>query len=94
MNTTDVLDMDDDTSIMIVKAAQQAVALMPKTEKGTEVGLVVGGIAAAICSVIYALKHIKSSSCWGFSCKQEVESHSPVVICQDGKSAIRMHSEV
>tara|TARA_R110002110_G_scaffold315603_1_gene528695 strand:+ start:1267 stop:1542 length:276 start_codon:yes stop_codon:yes gene_type:complete len=89
-----ITDFDDDTSIMIVKAAQQAVALMPKTEEGTEIGLVVGGIAAAVCSVIYAMKHIKSSSCWGFSCKQEVESHTPVVICRDGQPAVRMQSEV
>ena len=86
--------MDDDTISMIKDAAAAAVALMPPTEEGTEIGLVGGGIAAAICSVIYALKHIKSSSCWGFSCKQEVESHQPVVICQDGKAALRMQSDV
>ena len=92
MNMT---DMDDDTASMITEAAQAAVALMPETEQGTEIGLVVGGIAAAICSIIYASKHIKSSSCWGFKCKQDVESHEPtVVICKDGTPAIHMQSQV
>jgi hypothetical protein len=89
-----ITDFDDDTAAMISEAAQAAVALMPETEQGTEIGLVVGGIAAALCSVIYASKHIKSSSCWGFKCKQDVESHTPVVICRDGTPAVRMQSEV
>jgi hypothetical protein len=32
----------------------------------------VAAIAAAIGSVIYASKHIKSSECWGSKCTQQV----------------------
>jgi len=37
-----------------------------------EMGALVAAIAAAIGSVIYASKHIKSSSCCGSKCEQQV----------------------
>jgi hypothetical protein len=38
-----------------------------------EIALMLGAFGAAFASIIYSLKHIKSSSCWGFKCKQSVE---------------------
>lgn len=38
----------------------------------------VAAIAAAVGSVIYASKHVKSSSCWGSKCEQEVVLESVV----------------
>jgi len=32
-----------------------------------------GAFGAAFASIVYSLKHIKSSSCWGMSCKQSVD---------------------
>jgi len=90
MNTT---DMDDDTATMIAEAAQAAVALMPETKEGTEMGLVIGGVAAAICSIIYAMKHIKSSSCLGARCQQAVEEPT-VVVCPDGQRGVVVESNV
>ena len=36
------------------------------------IGAIVAAVAAAIGSIIYASKHIKSSSCMGSKCEQEV----------------------
>tara|TARA_R110000824_G_scaffold187129_1_gene368378 strand:- start:2344 stop:2592 length:249 start_codon:yes stop_codon:yes gene_type:complete len=38
-----------------------------------EIALMLGAFGAAIASIIYSFKHIKSSSCWGFKCKQQVD---------------------
>ena len=38
----------------------------------------VAAVAAAIGSVIYASKHIKSSECWGARCSQQVVIEQPV----------------
>lgn len=58
-------------------------------EDTTNVGLLVAGIAAAVVSVVYALRHLKTSQCCGFSCTQVVtDAPAPVVICPDGKPAV------
>ena len=38
-----------------------------------DITLIIASIAAAIASIIYSLKHVKKSSCWGSSCVQQVE---------------------
>jgi len=38
-----------------------------------EIALMLGAFGAAFASIVYSLKHIKSSSCWGMSCKQSVD---------------------
>ena len=55
----------------------------------TNVGLLVAGIAAAVVSVVYALRHLKTSQCCGFSCTQVVtDAPAPVVICPSGEKGI------
>ena len=56
----------------------------------TNVGLLVAGIAAAVVSIVYALRHLKTSQCCGFSCTQAIVDapQAPVVICPDGKPAV------
>ena len=39
----------------------------------TDISLMLGGIAAAIATIIYSLKHVKQSSCLCFKCSQVVE---------------------
>lgn len=43
------------------------------TYTAEEIALMLGAFGAAFASIVYSLKHIKSSSCWGFKCKQSVE---------------------
>ena len=38
----------------------------------TDISLILGGIAAALATIIYSLKHVKNSSCLGFKCSQVV----------------------
>ena len=58
-------------------------------EDTTNVGLLVAGIAAAVVSVVYALRHLKTSQCCGFSCTQVVtDAQAPVVICPSGEKGI------
>ena len=66
------------------------------TEGTTNAGLLVGGAAAALVSIIYSLKHIKKSSCWGVKCQQQVSDaiNTPVIICPDGNLGKRMQTEV
>lgn len=58
------------------------------TEGTTNAGLLVGGVAAALVSIIYSMKHIKNSSCWGVKCQQAIVDAPQVVICPDGKPAV------
>lgn len=41
----------------------------------SDISLLIGGVAAAIASIIYSAKHIKHSECFGgfFKCDQKVE---------------------
>ena len=58
-------------------------------EDTTNVGLLIAGIAAAVVSVVYALRHLKTSQCCGFSCTQVVtDAQAPVVICPSGEKGI------
>ena len=43
----------------------------------TDVSMVIAGVAAALASIIYSLKHVKKSKCCGASCEQEVEDDEP-----------------
>ena len=43
----------------------------------TDVSMVIAGVAAALASIIYSLKHVKKSKCCGASCEQEVEDDDP-----------------
>ena len=38
----------------------------------TDISLMLGGIAAAIATIVYSLKHVKQSSCLCFKCSQVV----------------------
>jgi len=38
-----------------------------------EIALMLGAFGAAFASIVYSFKHIKSSSCLGFKCKQQVD---------------------
>ena len=38
----------------------------------TDVSMLIAGIAAALATIIYSLKHIKKSTCCGSSCTQVV----------------------
>ena len=50
-----------------------AAAKLSHVYTAEEIALMLGALGAAFASIIYSLKHIKSSSCWGFKCKQSVE---------------------
>jgi len=54
-----------------------------------EIALMLGALGAAFASIVYSLKHIKSSSCWGFKCKQQVEE-----VCIVPPQPMRQSSEV
>ena len=41
-------------------------------------GAMFAGIAGAVATIIYAMKHIKSSSCLGSKCEQDVVIEVPV----------------
>jgi len=36
-----------------------------------EVALIISAIAASIASIVYSMKHVKTSKCCGASCQQE-----------------------
>ena len=72
---------------------EEPLAYLMSTEGSTNAGLLVGGVAAALVSIIYSMKHIKNSSCWGVKCQQAVVDAPQVVICPDGKPALTV-SEV
>ena len=58
--------------------------------------VIIAGAAAALVSIIYSMKHIKKSSCWGVKCTQAVvdEIHDPVVVvCPDGQNGHVMQKE-
>ena len=64
-------------------------------QDATNVGLLITGIAAAVVSVVYALRHLKTSQCCGFSCTQVVtDAPAPVVICPDGKPGVALETQV
>tara|TARA_R110001599_G_scaffold133118_6_gene310591 strand:- start:1233 stop:1472 length:240 start_codon:yes stop_codon:yes gene_type:complete len=68
---------------------EEPLAFLMTTEGTTNAGLLITGIAAAVVSVVYALRHLKTSQCCGFSCTQVVtDAPAPVVICPDGKPAV------
>tara|TARA_R110000796_G_scaffold49504_1_gene118094 strand:- start:39 stop:278 length:240 start_codon:yes stop_codon:yes gene_type:complete len=72
---------------------ESPLAYLMSTEGTTNAGLLVGGVAAALVSIIYSMKHIKNSSCWGVKCQQAIVDAPQVVICPDGKPALTV-SEV
>lgn len=41
-------------------------------------GAMFAGIAGAVATIIYAMKHVKSSSCLGSRCEQDVVIEVPV----------------
>ena len=68
---------------------ESPMAFLMNSEGTTNAGLLVAGVAAAVVSVVYALRHLKTSQCCGFSCTQVVtDAPAPVVICPDGKPAV------
>ena len=48
-----------------------------------EVSLMLAALGAMVASIVYSFKHIKSSSCLGSKCQQEVEG---VVVVPDGRA--------
>ena len=46
----------------------------------TDISMLIAGIAAAIVSIVYSLKHVKKSSCCGLSCTQVVDGVEEVVV--------------
>jgi hypothetical protein len=74
---------------------ESPMAFLMNNEGTTNAGLLVAGVAAAIVSVVYALRHLKTSQCCGFSCTQAVvDAPAPVVICPDGKPGVVLDSQV
>ena len=67
---------------------ESPMSFLMTTEGTTNAGLLVAGVAAALVSIIYSMKHIKNSSCWGVKCQQAIVDAPQVVICPDGKPAI------
>ena len=63
-------------------------AYLMTTEGQNNTGMLVAGLADAVVSIVYALRHLKTSQCCGFSCEQEVVDAPHVVVCPDGKPAI------
>lgn len=92
MDPTEV-EVDDD----MVNTLAAVAAMMPEGEgSSSELGLIIAGAAAALVSIIYSMKHIKKSSCWGVKCDQEVVDavHDPVVVvCPDGRDGRVMAKE-
>lgn len=78
MNFTAITD-DPDSSLNYFMTA----------EGQTNTGMLVAGVAAAIVSIVYACRHLKTSTCCGFSCEQAVVD-APITISHDG----RMESHV
>tara|TARA_R110001592_G_scaffold13283_6_gene61304 strand:- start:600 stop:842 length:243 start_codon:yes stop_codon:yes gene_type:complete len=74
---------------------EEPLAFLMTTEGTTNAGLLITGIAAAVVSVVYALRHLKTSQCCGFSCTQVVtDAPAPVVICPDGKPGVALETQV
>ncbi len=67
---------------------ESPMSFLMTTEGTTNAGLLVAGVAAAVVSIVYALRHLKTSQCCGFSCTQAIVDAPQVVICPDGKPAI------
>ena len=69
---------------------ESPMSFLMTTEGTTNAGLLVAGVAAAVVSIVYALRHLKTSQCCGFSCTQAIVDapQAPVVICPDGKPAV------
>ena len=55
-------------------------ALLGK-DQAESIGLILAGIAAAVVSIVYSCRHLKTSKCCGFSCTQEVVDTPQVVVC-------------
>lgn len=51
----------------------ESVAQAPHIYTAEEISLMLAALGACVASIIYSFKHIKSSSCLGFSCKQAVD---------------------
>ena len=64
-------------------------------ESAESIGLILAGVAAAVVSITYSLRHLKTSNCCGFSCSQ-VPSDLPqqVVVCSSGEKPARITTEV
>ena len=66
---------------------EEPLAFLMTTQGTTNAGLLVAGVAAAVVSIVYALRHLKTSQCCGFSCTQAIVD-APVVICPSGQKGI------
>ena len=53
----------------------------PHIYNANEISLMLAAFGAAVASIIYSFKHIKSSSCLGSSCSQVV-TDVPIVVQQ------------
>lgn len=42
-----------------------------------DIGFIIASISALICSIIYAMKHVKKSECWGSKCIQDTGEDNP-----------------
>ena len=54
------------------------------TTSPTDTAMLLAGVAAAIVSIVYSLKHVKKSKCCAglFSCEQEPTIESPEIVNQ------------
>ena len=57
---------------------------------GESVPMIVAAAAAAIGAVIYSLKHVKRSECWGVRCHQQAAGWAP----NEGGNAVGSPSPV
>lgn len=59
--------------ILLNSSMDLAIDLPPHIYTAEEISLMLAALGACVASIIYSFKHIKSSSCLGFSCKQAVD---------------------
>ena len=65
----EIFDNDDG-----VNESAASLLNVPHIYTAEEVALMLAALGAMVASIVYSFKHIKSSSCLGSKCQQEVEA--------------------
>lgn len=68
----DILFGSDDMGSGMIDVAASVAVSSGHTYTAEEVSLMLAALGAMVASVVYSFKHIKSSSCLGSKCQQEV----------------------
>ena len=82
----DILFNDDGSGLI----ADTAISLA-HVYTAEEIALMLAALGAMVASVVYSFKHIKSSSCLGSKCQQEVVD---VVHVENGTGLVRQETDV